>query len=229
MTADPLLELAQLEDVAAATAAARRAVDARLRDRGVRDFSPAMRAQAALSGAQSSAALTEDPQAWLPGCIRLSSELLSLSALVRVAPGQVLARSHTLAARGVVPDAFLGRIRSPAEISRRMAALAELLVSATGAPAVVLAAVAHAEVATVEPFGSADLIVARAVEHMVLVSTGLDPVGMVNPETGHAAHPDAYRVALDGYRSGTLPGVRGWLLHCANAVAVAATLVPARA
>ena len=67
-----------------------------------------------------------------------------------------------------------------------------------------LAAIAHAEVAVVAPFGSADGLVARAVEHMVLIATGVDPLGVVAVEAGHAADPAGYVQALDAYADGTV-------------------------
>ena len=109
--------------------------------------------------------LTDDPERWRPGSVRVATELLSLSALIRVAPGQALARAHVLAASGAVPDDALGRIRTAPEVADRMQGLVALLSGSAGptrAPALVLAAVAHAEIATVMPFGSADGLVARA-------------------------------------------------------------------
>jgi hypothetical protein len=215
---DPLGELARLDGVEGAVSTARSAVDARLRDRGLKRVSAAVRAQASLDQARATAGLTEAPGRWLPGCLRLAVELVPLSTMVRVAPGQVLARAHALVARGEVPNDELGRLRNDPGVAARMVALTDLLVSRTDAPALILAAVAHAEVATVEPFSQVSGVVARAVEHMVLVASGLDPVGVVCCEVGHAANPDAYRVALAGYRTGTVAGVRGWLLHCASAI-----------
>jgi hypothetical protein len=226
MAPDPLADLAQLEGVAEAVATARAALDAVLRDRGLRTVTAAQSAQALVAGARANAALTEDPERWLPGCVRLSTELAALSALVRVAPGQALARAHVLAASGAVPKARLGRVRAEPEVSRRMLQLNELLTGASQAPALVLAAVVHAEIAIIEPFGSADRVVARAVEHMVLISAGVDPRAVIVSEAGHAAHPDSYRVALRGYADGTLDGVRGWILHCAQALVIGATMSP---
>jgi hypothetical protein len=216
---DPLADLARLEGVPSELAAARDSVDLLLRDRGLRVVGAEQTMRALLAGARESAALTGDADRWLPGATRLARELTTLSALVLVSPAQALARAHALAGYGTVPDAELGRLRGDPEAARRMAALAELVSGPTEAPGLVLAAVAHGEVAVVAPFGSADGLVARAVEHMVLIATGVDPLGVVVVEAGHAADPAAYVHALDAYASGTVTGVRSWIVHCARALA----------
>jgi hypothetical protein len=224
---DPLADLARLEGVPSAVAAARDAVDAVLRDRGMRVIPAEQSASALLSGARASAALSPDPDRWLAGAVRLSTELISLSGLIRVAPGQVIARAHALVARGAVPDDELGRVRADAEVSERLVGLHQLLTEPTSASVVVLAAVAHAEVATVAPFGTADGIVACAVEHMVLVAGGVDPRAVIVCEAGHLALRPSYEAGLTAYRSGTVPGVRDWLLHCAQALTYGAEVSPA--
>jgi hypothetical protein len=224
---DPLADLARLEGVPSAVAAARDAVDVVLRDRGMRVIPAQQSASALLAGARASAALSPDPGRWLAGAVRLSTELISLGALIRVAPGQALARAHALIGRGVLPDDELGRVRSSGEVSRRMLGLSELLTEPTAASAVVLGAVAHAEIATVAPFGSADGIVARAVEHMVLIAGGVDPRAVIVCEAGHLALRPAYEVALAAYGSGTVSGVREWLLHCTQALTYGAEVSPA--
>ncbi len=225
MVPDPLADLARLDGVPSALAAARDAVDLRLRDRGLRSLTTEQRVAALLTGAEASAELTEDPQRWRPGAVRVAMELLSLSTVIRVAPGQALARTHTLAAAGSVPDDALGRIRAAPEVADRMRGLVALLSGSSGptqAPALVLAAVAHAEIATVMPFGSADGLVARAVERMVLISSGIDPQGSIPAEAGHRRLVADYEPRLRGYAEGSVTGVRNWLVHCAAALAEAA-------
>jgi hypothetical protein len=223
---DPLADLARLEGVPSELAAARDSVDLLLRDRGLRTVGAEQSARALLAGARESATLTPDPDRWLPGAIRLYRELPALSALALVSPGQVLARAHTLACLGVLPDDQLGRLRGDGETGRRMTALTELLAQPTSAPALVLAAIVHAEIAVVKPFGTADGLVARAVEHMVLVAAGVDPLGVVVVEAGHAADPAGYVRALDAYASGTVAGVRAWIVHCAHALAFGVAASP---
>lgn len=223
--ADPLAELARLEGVPSAVAAALASVDAVLRDRGLRALGPEVVAGALLTGARGSARLTSTPDRWLAGTVRLSAELTPLAEMIRVAPAQALARAHVLLARGAVPDEELGRIRSDPATAARMAGVSGLLTAAGRGSALVLGAVVHAELATVEPFGAADGLVARAAEHLVLVSAGVDPRAAVPVEAGHAADPAAYRAALAAYAGGGTAGVRRWLLHCAAAVSRGAELL----
>lgn len=214
--------LARLEGVPSALAAARDAVDVVLRDRGLRRPQPDEVRAALVAGARANARLSDEPQRWLPGALRLAAELQSLSELITVAPGQALARAHALLVVGQTPEPSVGRLREDPAAAARMAELASLLAGPAAAPALVLAAVAHAEIAVVEPFGVADEMVARAVEHMVLITTGVDPAALVVVEGGHAADPSAYRRSLLAYRSGTVNGVRAWLLHCAQALTIGA-------
>jgi len=223
---DPLTDLARLEGVPSGLAAARDAVDVVLTDRGLRATSAEQVASALLAGARASARLTDDPERWIAGAVRLSTELPGLAGVLRVAPGQALARAHTLAAYEQVPADELGRLRSSPEVTGRMAGLTRLLASATEAPALVLAAIAHAEVATMAPFGSADGLVARAVERMVLISSGFDPRGVVATEVGHLKRHGEYQRLLDAYASGSLTGVRDWILHVAQAAVDGAEASP---
>lgn len=229
---DPLTDLARLEGVPSGLDAARAAVDAAyavLTDHGLRTMPADQVAAALLAGARASAQLTDDQQQWMAGAIRLSSELPKLAAVLRVAPGQALARAHTLAADGMVADGVLGRLRESHEVAGRMAGLTELLTADSDAPALVLAAVAHAEIATVAPFGTADGLVARAVERMVLISSGFDPCGVVVTEVGHLRRREDYVRLLDGYRDGSAGGVRDWILHVAQAAVDGAEVSPVSA
>jgi hypothetical protein len=238
---DPLADLARFEGVASAVAAAIEAVDAVLRDRGLRNVTEEQLSQALLLGARANAELTNAPQRWQIGALRLSAELAPLAALIRVAPAQALARAHALVARGVVPDSELGKIgtqpgrakaervqaeRTQPEIAARINSLGELLTGHTRAPAIVVGAVAHAEIAVVAPFGEASGLIARSVEHLVLIAAGLDPYGVIVVEAGHAESGASYSRALEAYADGSVEGVRAWLLRCAAAVARGAQLSP---
>ena len=222
---DPVSDLARLDGVPSAVASALAAVDLVLRDRHDRGVDHDLVAASLVRAARASAGLTGEPDRWLPGVLRLYTELAALSALIRVAPGQALARAHSLAARDLVSAEELGWLRSEPGVAARMVALEQLLTGRTTASAVLLGAVAHAEIAVVGPFGTGDGVVARAVEHMVLISAGVDPYGVISCEAGHLARRDAYAAALRAYRDGGAEGVRGWLLHCAAALADAAALV----
>ena len=228
---DPLADLAQLEGVASAVAAATDAVDAVLGDRGLRKVTEEQLSRALLAGAQANAALSDNPARWQVGALRLSAELTPLAALINVAPAQALARAHTLVARGVVPDNELGKIGSQQEtadpeMALRMNSLVELLTRHTSAPAIVVGGVVHAEIAVVAPFGDASGLIARAAEHLVLIAAGLDPYGVIVVEAGHAENAARYWVALEAYAEGSVAGVKAWLLRCAAAVARGAELSP---
>ena len=223
---DPLTDLARLEGVPSGLAAARDAVDVVLTDRGLRAMSAEQVASALLAGARASAQLTDDPQLWVAGAVRLSTELPGLAAVLRVAPGQALARAHTLAAYGVVSEEELGRLRSSSGVASRLSGLTELLTARSEAPALVLAAIAHAEIATLAPFGTADSLVARAVERMVLISSGFDPRGVIVTEIGHLRRREDYQRLLDAYRDGSVAGVRDWILHVAQAAVDGAEALP---
>lgn len=224
--ADPLADLAQLTGVPSAVAAATAAVDVVLRDRGLRSVSEDVQARALAASAEASAAITGDHDRWILGALRLASELTALASLIRVAPAQALARAHTLLARGELPDDQLGRIRPGVAVSARMQGVSELLTQPSTAPAVVLGAVVHAELATVAPFGEASGLVARAAEHLVLISAGLDPLGVIVVEAGHLADVDRYHGGLARYSDGGVAGVAGWIIHCAAAVSRGAEVSP---
>ena len=223
---DPLADLAHFEGVPSAVAAATDAVDAVLRDRGLRKITDEQLSQALLAGARANADMTDYPARWQIGAVRLSAELASLAALIRVAPAQALARAHALVARGIVPDSELGKIGSKPAMAARMNSLGELLTRQTAAPAIVVGAIAHAEVAVVAPFGEASGLIARAAEHLVLIAAGLDPYGVIVVEAGHAENGSTYAAALDAYADGSVNGVKSWLLRCAIAVARGAELSP---
>ncbi|MET9247510.1 oxidoreductase [Nonomuraea sp. NPDC003709] len=243
---DPLAVIAEFPGVPEAVDAAREAVDRLYRHRVLRRASPAVSTESSLRGARASASLegvdvsldalrrdeVHDPL--VQGALRASAELGRLGSLWRTAPRQVLARLHTVAAAGLAPQSALGRPRAvdeapdplglgPApgasETATRMEGLLGLLERPTKAPAIVLAAVMHAELAVLRPFGAADGIVARAAERLTLVEYGLDPKSLVAVEVGHLEHA-SYAGGLSAYLSGTPEGVAQWVQQCASAVSL---------
>ncbi len=235
---DPLADLAALEGVGSALAAARDGVDALLRDRGLRRTAPQLTAESLLLGAHASAVLdgsesspddlrsgTADPVA--AAALRVSTDLLSLVPVLAHSPRQVFARLHTLAAKGEAADDQLGRPRGEVGADR-LSGLARLLLEPTSAPALVVAAVVHAELRTVAPFVSHNGLVARAAERLVLVARGVDPTSLTVPEAGHLALRAQYESNLRGYAEGGLAGVHGWLLYTAEAYTAGAQASPLR-
>jgi hypothetical protein len=217
-------------------AATRDGIDVLLRDRGLRRSTPDMTAESLLRGAHASAVLEgsgtslEEMRAGSGGpmsqaALRVTTELLGLLPVLTNAPLQAFARLHTLAGKGVVADEDLGRPRDPAGAAR-LNDLARLLVAPTEAPALVVAAVVHAELATVAPFVSHNGIVARAAERLVLVGRGVDPKSLVVPEVGHLRLRREYESNLRGYRDGGAAGVHSWLLYAAEGYAAGAEASP---
>ncbi len=134
------------------------------------------------------------------------------------APLQALARLHMLAAADQVGDDQLGRPRADAQVGPRLELLAELVTGRTRAAAPVVAAVAHGELLTLRPFGSADGVVARAVSRLVTIASGLDPHGLGVPEVSWMRKPAEYRDAARGFADGTPGGLAAWLLLCCRAM-----------
>ncbi len=235
---DPLARLAALEGVGSAMAAARDGIDALLRDRGLRRTSPDLTSESLLRGAHASAVL-EGSESTLDqvrehggdavarSAVRVSTELLSLVPLLSRSPLQAFARLHTLAGRGELPDAELGRPRD-AEAAARLRGLGSLLAARSSAPALLVAAVAHADLVAGTPFGSHNGIVARALERLLLVARGVDPTSLVVPEAGHLALRREYASNLRGYREGGTAGVQSWLLYAAEAFTSGAEASPVR-
>jgi Fic family protein len=175
------------------------------------------------------------------GAVQATAESEHVRSLVSTAPLQALARLHVAAASGLVDDAQLGRPRTAGETSSELAdlgappAAGELqdrldglvqvltVAAADGVPALVVAAVAHAEVAVLRPFVRGNGVVARALERSVVQARGLDPTGVAVTEAGHAAQGGpAYLGALAAYGTGSRAGVTLWLEHCASALVAAA-------
>lgn len=233
---DAFGRLSVLEGVASAMAATRDGIDVLLRDRGLRRSTPDLTGESLLRGAHASAVL-EGSDATLDevrsgpadetalAAVRVSTELLGLAPVLTTSPLQALARIHTLAGKGAVGDDDLGRPRDE-PCAERLAGLAKVLVAPTAAPALVVAAVVHGEIATVAPFVSHNGIVARAAERLVLVARGVDPTSLVVPEAGHLALRREYESNLRGYREGGAAGVHSWLLYAAEAYAAGAEASP---
>jgi hypothetical protein len=231
-----LNSLATLEGVPSAYAAARDGIDAMLRDRGLRRTSPETTGESLLRGAHASAVL-EGSSSTLDeiragsgdevavDAVRVSTELLSWAPTLARSPLQVLARLHAVAATGSLTEDRLGRPRD-ADSAARLRAVAEVLAASGDLPAMLVAAVAHAELADAAPFASHNGIVARAVERLVLVSRGVDEKSLVVPEAGHLANRAAYASNLAAYRSGGPAGVHAWLLYTAEAYAAGAEASP---
>lgn len=226
-TGDPLADLARLEGVPSALGAALAAVDGVLRDRGMRAVEVADVAAAAWASARAAVRLAGDdaPERTAAAMVRMYSEVPAVVPLVRSAPAQAMARLHTVWGHGLVPDADLGVVRSDPDAAERLRALQQLLTGPTRAPALLLAGIVHAELWTLQPFPRGSWAVALGMEQALVIAAGVDQRAVVPLAAGHELVGD-HAPALRAYASGTADGVRGWLLHQAEAVTRAAEESP---
>jgi hypothetical protein len=247
---DPLASLAGDEEVSAGLSVARSEIDALLWRRDVRAAAAEVAAASVQRGAHDSAAIDGADIAVVEDSPmgRVLDAALALTAAV---PGQVdvfgrsplqaLAQLHAVLAHGFVTDDLLGRPRSsdtaddplnlgPVIPSRaaadRLAGLASTLTAPTEAPALLVAAIAHAEIAVVRPFAWGSGLLARAVTRLVMAERGLDPSLFSIPEHGmvELGRP-AYVRALRAYASGTRAGVGEFVIWHSTACAMGARAV----
>jgi hypothetical protein len=239
--ADPCAHIATLPGVEDAVERARRAVDDLRGHRVLRRATERVSSESALRGARASAALdgvdvpleefrrgvtpgfpgTATGGGVAQGALRVAAEIGQLQSAWSRAPLQAVARLHTLAAVGQVPDDELGRPAPGA--GPRLAGLGRMLTGPTTAPALVVAAVAHAELATMGAFLVGAGVVGRAAGRLTMVGRGLDPKAVSVPEVGHVElGREVYLQALAGYQQGGAEGIAGWVVHCAEAVVLGA-------
>ena len=230
--------LQSLEGVPSAYAGARDGIDVMLRDRGLRRTTPELTGESLLRGAHASAVLegsgsTLDEVRAGEGdeiaqdAVRLATELLGLAPTLRAQPLQALARIHAIAAATSLPEDRLGRPRD-ADAAATLRAVAELVTARTDAPALGIAAIVHADLATAAPFLSHNGIVARAVERLVLVARAVDEKSLIVPEAAHLSLRPQYESNLRGWAGSTPAGRHSWLLYSAEAYSAAAELSPLR-
>jgi hypothetical protein len=234
---DPLSWLTELDGVPSGFRAARDGIDVMLRDRGRKKTTPDQTAESLLRGAHASGVLEGSISTLeqvregagdevAAAALRVSTGMLALVPVIGTSPLQAFARLHALAGKGDVAEESLGRPVDAAG-AERLGGLGETLL-ATKAPALLVAALVHAELATVAPFASHNGIVARAAERLVLVARGVDPASVVVPEAGHLALRPEYESNLRGYRDGGRGGLHAWLLYAGEAFTKAAEASPLR-
>lgn len=231
---DPLSPLLELPGVAAACEEARDTLGRAHRHRVNLRGWPQTAAESAMRGARASAVLDggavrpadQDgearPDPVMAGALRVAEALeggaTALVAVWQRAPLQALARLHALAAADLTDDDHLGRPRTDPDVGRRLELLTELVTGGSKVPAPVLAAVAHGELLTLAPFGTADGLVARAVSRLVTIASGLDPHGLGVPEVHWMRKTGEYRGAARGFAAGTRDGLTAWLLLSCEAL-----------
>lgn len=250
--ADPLAVLAADERVDAATSAARAEIDALLWRRDVRNAAADVAAASVDRGGRDSAAIDgadivavdDSPMGRvLDAALRVTAAVPTQVDVFEKAPLQVLARLHSLAAHGFLPEDELGRPRSgetaddplrfgplpaAAVAADRLMGLAGLLTTSTQAPALIVAAIAHAEIVAARPFAWGSGLIGRAVVRLVLASRGVDPSLFSIPEHGFLQQGrPAYVKAIRAYATGTPDGVADYLVWHATSVALGAKAVVA--
>lgn len=231
---DPLTPLLDLPDVVDAATKARKAVDQLLGHPMLRRSSGPVSVESALRGARASAELegagydleavragaVTDPV--VQGSLRVAGGLGPLVDTWTMAPLQVLAKVHVLAARDILATVELGRPRADPEVAARLSGLGDLVAGGTDAPAVIVAAVVHGELLAMGAFEGPNGLVARAAARLTLIAKGVDPKAVSVPEVGHLSRQLEYVGAANAYATGTPDGVRSWLKHCCTAVALGA-------
>ena len=196
---------------------------------------PKTAAEASLRAARASSVLDGGPLQFSPGdtdaadndpvlagALRVAEALEAgegaLIGVWRRAPLQAMAKLHALAAADLVGDDALGRPRGDTDVGRRLELLADVVTGGTRVPAPVLAAVVHGELLTLQPFGTADGVVARGVSRLVTIASGLDPHGLGVPEVHWMKRSGDYRAAARGFASGTPEGLAAWLILSSEAL-----------
>lgn len=244
--------LAGAPDVAAALSAALSEIDALLWRRDVRAAAAQVAAASVERGARDSAAIDgadvvvvdSSPMGRvLDASLRLTAAVPAQVEVFTSAPLQAWAHLHAVVAHGFVADDQLGRPRAfeaaddplhlgplpPAGVAAdRLAGLADLLTRRTEAPALLVAAVVHAELASVRPFAWGSGLLARASVRLVLAARGVDPSMFSIPEHGmfEMGRP-AYVAAMRAYATGTPTGVSDYVVWHSTALAMGAKAVSA--
>lgn len=247
MSPDPAASLTALTGVSAAVDAARQACERLRWHPAMRRRSAQVRVEAGVWQAWASAALDgarlpvevvraagvgaqplpSDPVgAVVEGALRASAEADHLTGgggrLLRDSPRQALARLHLAAARGLSDEADLGRPRPDPAALERLTGLIELLARPSEAPALVVAALAQAELTLAEPFRGGNAVMGRALARAIVIGRGLDPMGAAVPDVAMLTDQQAYHAALGGYAQGGTDGVAQWLRYYADCVVAGA-------
>ena len=105
------------------------------------------------------------------------------------------------------------------ELAARLAGLVELI-DLEQAPALVRAAIVHAEMLSARPFTAGNAAVGRLLVRHLLVRDGVEPTGTAVSDLYPGRVPAAYADAAAAYASGTMEGVVAWVVWQAEAVLV---------
>lgn len=208
------------------------------------------RDSAALEGAELSldvvrAGLDDSPiSRAVAASLAVTTEVPREASMWSKAPLQVLARLHAIAAAGfeaadtlgrprisdeVIDPLHIGHLPPWSEVPGRLDGLAMVLTSPTDAPAVLVAAIAHAEILALRPFAWGSGLVARAATRLTLSARGVDPDLLSCPEAGMLSlGRTTYVAALRAYASGDPDGVAEWVIWHSGAVGYGAKVARGR-
>ncbi len=103
------------------------------------------------------------------------------------------------------------------ELAARLAGLV-VLIEVERAPALVRAAIVHAEMLAARPFTAGNAAVGRLLVRHLLVRDGVEPTGTAVSDLYPGRVPVAYAEAAGAYASGTMEGVVAWVVWQAEAV-----------
>jgi len=227
-TDDRIAHLLDDEATAAVLQGARDDIDAVLWRREVRANAAEVAAASLARGARDSAAIDGADTAVVDdspmGRVLAAAQRVTAAAPAQAetwarAPLQVLAHLHALAAADIVTGDERGRPRpdgaaddplhlgplSPqaTPVGPHLVRLADWVSRSQELPALVVAALVHAELMVLRPFTWGSGLVARATVRCVLVSRGLDPSMFTIPELGMLEQGrGAYVTAIRGYAGG---------------------------
>lgn len=240
---DPLVNLQAIPGVTNECETTLKAIDELMWNRTVRRHKDALIpyarriagfATAALDGAQMPKDPTMEPEVSPMGSLSDQGLLVTAEAdlqrlAFRAEPLKVLARLHTF----VSTDEDRGRPRTSNEVNdplrlgslpphevlqERMSQLVNLVIESK-ASSIMVAAIAHAELATLRPFAQGSYLVARASTRLILAARDVDNDGLVMSEYGaFLLGRPAYVGALTGYISGTREGVAAWVAWQGEAI-----------
>lgn len=243
---DPLSNLLKIESISDSISAALKAVDELNWDRSVRnnkELIPIARrisgyASSALEGASMPADPRQAPDDSPMG--QLSNAALGITAEVDFqlatflkTPLQTWARLHSFIEQSeergrprtdneVIDPLHIGQPIPHELIESRLNGLVELIAK-SAAPAVLISAIAHAELATIAPFKKGSQMIARATTRLVLQSKNIDQLKLVMPEYGfYKFGRNSYAKGLMAYQSGTTEGVTEWVELHSQAVIIGA-------
>ena len=233
---------------AAALQGARDDIDALLWRRDVRGAAAEVAAASLARGARDSAAIDgadtavvdDSPMGRvLDAAQRVTAAAPGQAEVWSRAPLQVLAHLHTLAATGIAPVDELGRPRAEATaddplnlgplppdatpVGPHLVRLAQWASGSGELPALLVAALVHAELMHLRPFAWGSGLVARATVRCVLVSRGVDPSMFSIPELGMLEQGrGAYVAAIRGYASAQPEGLAASVRWFATVVGLGA-------